>query len=132
MEKRFNNFIKKLPHDIIKYILRFIIYNSDNICFNYSKFINNENYSFKYKYAYLNDVIILNSKEKYLSRINKKNNKHRYYLTEYYETFYCNGCGKKNCTSWYCRGGFDYIYYYKNKYVGNNIDKALLELYLDK
>jgi len=127
-----DQYIKKLPRDLIKYIFNFIIYNSSNICFNYSKFLNNEYYSFKYKYAYLNNVMILNSKEKYLSRINKKNNKHRYYLTEYYETFYCDGCGKKNCTSWYCRSRFEYIYYYKNIYVGKDIDKALLELYLDK
>ena len=127
-----DDFIKKLPPYIGKEIFKFIIYDSYNIIFSHYSKYNNPYYSPRYTIAYINNKFIENKNGTYLSRIAKQNGKYRYYLTNEFEIVYCQGCGDEvssRCRG--CRGGLDYDHYYKNKYIGKNVDKALLELYLE-
>ena len=130
-----DQYIKKLPPYIGKEIFKFIIHDSFNITFShYSKYNNNNNYSMMYTVAYINQKVIENRYGTYLSRITKQNGKHRYYLTNEFQTVYCGGCGEEiNRYNRHngCRGGLDYEYSYKNKYIGKDLDAALLELFLE-
>jgi len=94
----------------------------------YCIYSNNAAYNPKYDVAFLDDELIKNENGLYLSRISKKNGKHRYYITNEGQSFTCNGCGEEGCCSRYCRGGLEYSYYYKSKYVGKDIEVALLQL----
>jgi len=118
----FESFMKKLPKEIGNEIFSFIIPSSSNIEFrSYRKYFNGQNsYSEKYETAFIGDKIVENSNGLYLTRIFKKNGKHRYYISNldidvlhierddrYYPIYY---------------------YDYSSKYVGKDIDKALLFL----
>ncbi len=133
MSKTLDDYIKKLPPYIGKEIFKFIIYDWHNIIFYHIFNFANFNYSPRYTVARINDEFIKNSRGTILSRIAKQNGKHRYYLTNEIETVYCNGCGTehslRSCRG--CRGDLYYEYYYINYYVGKDLDKALLELYLE-
>lgn len=130
-EKSLDYYISKLPHYLGKEIFKFIIEDSLSITFqNYYIFSSNRAYNPKYLAAYSKKKFIKNNNGLYLSRINKKNGKHRYYITEEFTESECDGCGRKKCCSQYCRGKNQYNYYIISKYVGKDIDKALLELYL--
>ena len=121
--------IKSLPPYIGKEIFKFLIPDSCNINFRkYAKYGFYGHYSPKYDAAFVNDQVIQNKTGTYLSMINKKNGKHRYYLTDENETFYCDGCGEEGCCSQYCRGGLDYYHSFSSRFVGRDIDKALIEL----
>jgi bifunctional N-acetylglucosamine-1-phosphate-uridyltransferase/glucosamine-1-phosphate-acetyltransferase GlmU-like protein len=65
---------------------------------------------------------VKNNKGMFLSRISKKNNKHRYYITEevidVMEVEYNDSVINM------------YHYEYNSKYVGKNIDEALIKLLL--
>jgi len=119
--------IGKLPECIEKEILHFIIPDSNSIQFRRESpqmWVNR-----LYEIAFIGDSIVQNKKEVYLSRLYKKNGKHRYYLTK--KTFdysICRGCGSECCYSRGCRGGYDDFYSYKSIYVGKNINKALIDL----
>jgi hypothetical protein len=133
MTQSINGFMAKLPEDMVREIFHFIIPDSTQILFKqwYSSAQYNYNYSPKYHSAFQGEKRICNKKREYLCRINKKNGKHRYYITKECEIRTCKGCGDEGCTSRGCRGGFDYEYYYSSKYVGKNINKALLELFIE-
>jgi hypothetical protein len=94
----------------------------------YTYYSNNSAFNPKYDVVFLYDKPIQNENGSYLSRIWKKNGKHRYYITNEYEIHTCRGCGKEGCHSAYCRGGLDYYYYYKSNYVGRDIELALNKL----
>ncbi len=132
MSKTLDDYIKKLPPYIGKEIFKFIINDWHNIIF-YHKFnFANFNYSPRYTVARINDEFIKNSRGTILSRIAKQNGKHRYYLSNEYKIVYCDGCGEKfssRCLG--CKGRLNYEFSYKNKYIGKDLDKALLELYLE-
>jgi hypothetical protein len=80
-------------------------------------------YGNKYCNRYYGDEYckVTNKNGLYLSRISKKNGKHRYYITneimDCIETEYCD---RRACNIYFTE--------YSSKYVGKNIDKALLEL----
>lgn len=95
----------------------------------YCKYVNNSAHNDKYSVAFVNDEPVANNKGEYLSRIYKKNGKHRYYVTEEKEIIFCQGCGENGCTSWGCSGGFDREYCYVSKYVGQDLHNALKELF---
>jgi len=82
----------------------------------------------KYDVVFIEDSLVTN-KNMYISRIYKKNGNHRYYMTEEYETQVCQGCGQEGCMSRGCRGGWDYQHYFKSTYVGNDLNKAIIELF---
>ena len=112
-----------LPKEIRKEITTFLIPASNNIIFNtISSNGYVSNYSSRYEKAFIGDKIVQNNKGMFLSRISKKNNKHRYYITkliiDQIETEYNDR-------------SFNINYYeYKSKYVGKSIDKALIKLLL--
>lgn len=119
-----------LPEEIEREILHFIIPDSRTITFrNYSYFEGNDKYNNKYDVAFIGNKLIQNENGLYLSRISKKNGKHRYYLTKETESSYCDCCGSDRCNGRYCRGCLIYEYDYDSNFVGKNLEKALLELF---
>ena len=120
----------RLPEEMVKEIIGFLIPEISKIYFetrypnsNYSSF--SRKYSRKYEIAFLNENKIMNNKiinaEKlYLSRISKKNGKHRYYITkeliDSIEVEYND------------RDYEIYHYDYISSYVGKNISFAILKL----
>ena len=131
MEKTLDYYIARLPQFIGKEIFKYIIYDADKITFNnnkYQDYIKYASYSLKYEVAYRFNSVVENLEGIYLSRIPKKNEKHRYYLTHEKEYRYCQGCGNDGCCSYSCRGGWDYDCIYHSKYVGKDMQNALLEL----
>jgi len=128
MKKSLDFYICKLPKFIGKEIFKFIIPEKNTIKF--LKYYPNveSNYSNIYDIAFLNNIMIKNN-GLMLSRIEKKNGNHRYYFTKKSEKFYCDGFGKKGCTSQYCRRNLLYVYNYQSQYIGKDLDLALLELY---
>jgi hypothetical protein len=134
MEKDLNYYFKNLPECLRKEIFSNIIPESRNI--NFDKYYPNAyetNYNYaKYEVARNNEnTIIKNANNLMLSRIPKKNGKHRYYITTVSHTSECSDCGPK-CFSWeYCRGSVIHIEYYSSIYVGKNLDEALFRLYIE-
>jgi hypothetical protein len=74
--------------------------------------------SAKYEHAYLGTGRVTNpAGDLYLSRISKKNGKHRYYLSlEIREVIDVD------------EGGDIYMYEYRSEYVGKNVEQALWKL----
>ena len=147
----FEKFMKRLPPYIGKEILKFLIpdpryiyfFNCDPAAMRYS--LNFEK-AFRTSITYCTGICcetkvcsfvstetvpVKNKKGEFLSRIKKKNGKHRYYLTTPIETYYCQGCGMEGCRSEYCRGTWETDTTYKSVYVGKDIENALYELMLD-
>ena len=74
-------FFRNLPPYLGREIFQFLIPESSQIQFR--KFeIKHTFYSTLYEIAYIGDRKVENNQGKYLSRIPKKNGKHRYYITE--------------------------------------------------
>jgi len=115
--------INNLPMDITREIISFLIPVSINIIFNTmnsNSYVSN--YSSRYEKAFIGNKIVKNDKGLFLSRISKKNGKHRYYITE--ETI-------DTIEVEYNDRLIDTHYYeYKSKYVGKNINNALFRLTL--
>jgi hypothetical protein len=113
--------MKKLPTSIEKYILTFLIPPSNQIVFiNHIKKNCRDYYSERYQKAYINNCLITNDNY-YLSRIIKKNNKHRYYKTlQISDTIECE-YGDRVIIS----ESFEY----QSEYIGKNIDIALFRLF---
>jgi hypothetical protein len=112
-----------LPIEITREITTFLIPSSKNIIFNtISSNSYVSSYSSRYEKAFIGNKIVKNNKGMFLSRISKKNNKHRYYITkEIIDTIEVE----------YNDSVIDMNYYeYKSKYVGKNIDDALIKLML--
>jgi len=108
----------------------FTIPDSSQITYGYyCKYSGNAAYNSRYQVAFLGDQVIKNEKGIYLSRMTTQKGKYRYYLSQEHKTVYCQGCGRAGCLSDSCRSGLDYEYCYNSKYVGKNVDKALLELF---
>jgi hypothetical protein len=112
-----------LPIEIKKEITTFLIPESNNIIFNtISSNSYLSNYSSRYEKAFIGNKIVQNNKGMFLSRISKKNNKHRYYITKLIidtiESEYNDSVININ------------YYEYNSKYVGKNIDEALIKLLL--
>jgi hypothetical protein len=138
IKKTFNDYIKELPPYIGLEIFKFIIHDIESI-----KFTNS-----KYQIAFLDGKQMINKKGAFLCRISKNNGKYRYYLTSEHKAYYCYTCAERYslidylsefqiaseiCCNW-CEMIINNasLYYnkYKSKYVGKDINKALLELYL--
>jgi hypothetical protein len=115
--------IENLPIEITREITKFLIPESKNIIFNtISSNAYVSSYSSRYEKAFFKNKMVKNNKGIFLSRISKKNNKHRYYLTkeiiDTIEVEYNDRLINQN------------YYEYKSKYVGKNIDEALIKLML--
>ena len=112
-----------LPREIKREITTFLIPPSNNIIFNTitsNSYVSS--YSSRYEKAFIGNKTVKNNKGMFLSRISKKNNKHRYYITkeviDVMEVEYNDSVINM------------YHYEYNSKYVGKNIDEALIELLL--
>lgn len=130
--------LKNLPPYIGREIFTFLIPESRNASFRkYANYGFYGCYSPKYDALFAGDKLIENKKGTYLCRISKKNGKHRYYLTDEYETRVCEGCGKpvsgcaERCRSYYCGGNFEYYHDFSSRFVGKDIDRALIELMIE-
>ena len=78
----FNQKIKNLPFEMVIEIFSYLIPDPNNIEFRKEYPRSNSNtYSAKYEVAFYRNKKIMNDKDHYLSRIAKKNGKHRYYLS---------------------------------------------------
>ena len=105
-------FVDRLPSDIQYEIKRWLIPDIQNIIFYNDTFIHSYNI---YYVALFNQNIIQNKNEFFLTRISKKNGKHRYYITKQIliETEY------------------NIVYYdYYSIYVGKDLINALFKLLL--
>ena len=117
-----DDFIRNLPAFIGKEIFSYILPDPKDITFiKFKGCYNLDYYNPRYEKAYFNDYLCENEDNKYLSRIFKKNGKHRYYIshqledvmeTEYNDRIYNM-----------------YMYEYKSIYVGKDLESALLELF---
>lgn len=113
--------IKCLPPYIGNEIFRFIIPNACDIQFYTSIKQRYSDYSIKYQTGYINGERVKNVKNQYLSRICKKNGKHRYYMTnEFIDTIEVEH---------HDREFRKYYYQYRSNYVGKNINYALLIIF---
>ena len=134
MAKDLNYYFNNLPECLRKEIFSNIIPESRNIKFHkYYPNTHETNYNYaKYEIARNNEnTIIKNTNNVMLSRIPKKNGKHRYYITTVRYSSECSDCGPK-CFSWeYCRGSVIHQEYYSSIYVGKNLDEALFKLYIE-
>ena len=116
----------RLPEEMVKEIVGFLIPDISKIYFE-TRYTNRNYSSFsrKYEIAFLHENKIMNNKimnnaKLYLSRITKKNGKHRYYITK--ELIDCIEVEYND------RDYEIYHYDYKSSYVGKNISFAILKL----
>ena len=112
--------VNKLPDDIQSEILSFLIPNIQDIIFKSNVKSINSSYSFQYKHCLQNknNELIENKDGLFLSRIEKKDGKYRYYISKEIveKTIFEN------------EEEYELYYKYKSKYVGKNIKHALLLL----
>jgi hypothetical protein len=119
-----DKFLNRLPIELGKEIFSYLLPNIDTITFQspvkrcYHDYCNS-----KYENAYINKQIYENEEGYYLSRICKKNGKHRYYITQQMDDVMEV---ESNDYSYNM-----YMYEYRSKYVGKNLKTALLTLLYD-
>ena len=117
-------YISKLPFDVGREILSFLVPESKYIKF-YKCSTNshsNSSYSSRYEKAYISEKILKNKDGLYLSRIWKKNKKHRYYITEEIVDTIHAEYNDHLCAIYY--------YDYSSRYVGKDLDNAIVSLLL--
>ena len=121
MTNHLDQYIEKQPGFIGQEIFGFIIPDPSLVTF-VSTYSN-------YETAVIDNKTVQNKKGIFLSRIPKKNGKHRYYLSHETVTHsYCTGCGNEKCYSDYC-GRTVYDYGFVSKYIGKDLHNALFELF---
>jgi len=115
--------ISLLPRDVVRYIFEYVIPDYSNFKFIY--------YEKDFQIAYNNNLKVENDEEYFLTRIYKKNGKHRYYISKQYTIRYCEDCnGKCKASRHYdCYGKISNEIRFKNKYIGKDIITALLHLF---
>uniref|UniRef100_A0A6C0IBI8 Uncharacterized protein n=1 Tax=viral metagenome TaxID=1070528 RepID=A0A6C0IBI8_9ZZZZ len=113
--------MKALPACIGREIFSYLLPNKADITFvQYRPFGNQDYYSPKYEKALLHGDLCEHD-GCYLSRIPKKNNKHRYYITYRMEDVLETEYFDRPCNI--------YMYEYRSAYVGKDLETALLTLY---
>jgi len=121
--------VKKLPEHIGLQIFSFLVLDGNLVKFNtYSPYSDETNYHPRYEIAFIFNKR-LHRNGFFLSRICKKNGKHRYYITSVARNTYCDSCGESNCRSDYC-GRLITEEYYSSKYICSNLDEAVLQFYM--
>ena len=109
MEQIINN----LPRDILKEIFSYLFPYWSKIKFTQC-YDPESNYSDRYYLCYLEDGFeLMNEYNLFFSRIPKKKNKFRYYITQKISTIICELCGGKCRSMNYCRGNT----YNENRYT---------------
>ena len=121
--------IKKMPLYLGREIFSFLVLDGNLVSFKRcSVFADETNYHNKYEMAFIFNERLTNNSF-FLSRIYKKNGKHRYYITTITYGTYCDSCGESNCKSDYC-GRLISEEYYSSKYICSNLDEAVLQFYV--
>ena len=118
--------MKQLPPFLGKEIFQFLLPSTSDIEFELPLEIKyrscrSNNYNKKYQMAFYKDKKLANpTNTAFLSRIPKKNGKHRYYITwiEKEESEWERGD----------RQGISYTYLYESMFVGHHLEKALITL----
>jgi hypothetical protein len=132
-KKDIHFYLKKLPECLVQEIYWYIVPEPNTIQFKmHFPDTDESNYnSSRYEAAFIhNQYLLCNNNGLMLSRIIKKNNKHRFYITKrarYYT--YCDACGEEKCRSNYC-GRLISNSTYTSTYVGKNLEDALFVLFL--
>jgi hypothetical protein len=122
--KTLDDFVRRLPVELGREIFSFLIPATKDIRFCNKRIRSGAycSYSEKYENAFAGKDLLKNEKGFYLSRINKKNGKHRYYITEeMVDVIHVEHNDELRPL---------YMYEYYSKYVGKNIEKALVSLLL--
>ena len=118
-----DHFTIDMSTDIGREILSFLIPESKTVKFHkYSPNTFNDAYSAKYESAHVNNKLVKNQKGLYLSRISKKNGKYRYYITKMIIDTNEMEYNERLINVYYNE--------YISKYVGKNLEIALLLLLL--
>jgi len=91
----------------------------------FSVYEDNEVCGFQYDVVFLDDALVKNKNGQYLSRIYKKNGKHRYYLTTEMRKTECDICNGKCASLRMCRGQIYDTYEYQSTYIGKDLDAAV-------
>jgi hypothetical protein len=122
-------FVSKLPAEIGREIFQFllppstVIPDSNEIEY-YKGFPSfDDAYNSRYETAFIDDARVENSEGAFLSRISKPNGKHRYYISQSNEVLTNQEEMRMDH-----RAGPEYVRYYKSRYVGHNMDLAILAL----
>ena len=119
------NAIKKLPLDMKREILSFILYDTNNINFiKYKIPLPYTNYSRKYELAFQNNKELTNNNNLLLSKITKNNGSDRYYITYISYLNIYTDCGDKKCYSPLCKKNSRFTLY-KSKYICKDLNLAL-------
>lgn len=122
-------FVSKLPAEIGREIFQFLLPPStvipDSNEIEYYKYYPsvNDAYNSRYETAFVDDCRVENGKGAFLSRISKPNGKHRYYISQSNEVLTNQDEMRMDH-----RAGPEYVRYYKSRYVGHNMDLAILAL----
>ena len=154
-----NNLIKSIKNlsdkFLINQIFLWLIPDINNITFKYYyptiSGWTSTNYNYKYQLAENINIKLSTSKYRFkeskfwvnkleqsedfsknkllLSRICKKNEKHRYYITKETIMEECDVCLSYNCSGRYCRGQVHKQIIYTSKYMGNDLFKTLFYFY---
>lgn len=122
MNNSLDSFMAKLPVEMGREILSFLLPKKSDISFSnkIKKSASNKLYSKKYESALCKNKALKNKENLTLSRIWKKNGKHRYYIV------------KKEIAIIYIEEEYEYVpiycYRYFSEYVGKDLTMALIVL----
>lgn len=122
MNTSLDSFIAKLPVEMGREIFSFLLPEESELSFsnNVKKSVSNKLYSKKYESVIYKKKPLKNKKNLTLSRMCKKNGKHRYYIV------------KKEITLIYVEDVYNYVptycYRYYSEYVGKDLTMALIRL----
>jgi hypothetical protein len=114
------NAMQKMPEDMEREILSYLLPDLTRAQFHLNIKGQSSAYARRYEALFINGDTVNNNRGEYLSRIYKKNGKHRYYITR--ELIDCIE------VEYFDRPSKMYHYDYMSKYVGNNLENALLIL----
>jgi hypothetical protein len=120
--KTLDDFLRRLPVELGREIFSFLIPDPNNLRFCNKRTRSGAycSHSEKYENAFIGKDLLKNKDGLYLSRINKKNGKHRYYITEeMVDVIHVEHNDELRPL---------YMYDYYSKYVGKKIEKALVLL----
>jgi hypothetical protein len=122
-------FVSKLPAEIGREIFQFLLPPStvipDSNEIEYYKYYPNfdDAYNSRYETAFIDDARVENTNGAFLSRISKRNGKHRYYISHSKEVLTNQEEMRMDH-----HAAPEYVRYYKSRYVGHNMDLAILAL----
>ena len=138
MCKTLNQYMREIPEVLGNEIFKYICPTERDVRFNeYNVSTHMTNYSDRYQVAYGSATsqmysmlhIVKNKNKIFLSRIFKKNGKHRYYFTRETKTTICDDCDSPTCNSRYCGGSYMHEAIYSSTYAGKDLNLALIILF---